>query len=58
MVCDMCHCIVLYSIVCYCIVLCWPVLHCSALPPGMNPFAVNNNNNNNNNNNEFRKVLM
>ena len=35
---------------CYCIVCC-PVLHCSTLPPGINPFAVNNNSNNNNNNN-------
>jgi hypothetical protein len=26
-------------------------LHCSTLPPGINPFAVNNNNNNDNNNN-------
>ena len=34
----------------YCIVLYSPVLHCSTLPSGINPFAVNNNNNNNNNN--------
>ena len=38
-------------IVLYCIVLYCPVLHCCTLPPGINPFAVNNNNNNNNNNN-------
>jgi hypothetical protein len=25
------------------------VLHCSTLPPGINPFAVNDSNNNNNN---------
>jgi hypothetical protein len=37
----------------YCIVLYCPVLHCSTLPPGINPFAVNNNNNNNNNNFQF-----
>jgi len=39
--CDVCYCIVLYCTLLYC-----PVLHCSTLPPGMNPFAVNNNNNN------------
>jgi hypothetical protein len=42
--CDVCYCIVLHYIV-------LSVLHCSTLPPGINPFAVNNNNNNNNNNN-------
>ena len=43
----------LWCVMCvlYCIVLRCPVLYCSTLPPGMNPFAVNNNNNNNNNNN-------
>jgi hypothetical protein len=42
---------VLYDIVCdvlYFTVLYCPALHCSTLPPGINPFAVNNNNNNNN----------
>jgi len=47
------ECCVLFCVVCvivlYWIVLCCPVLHCSTLPPGINPFAVNNNNNNNNN---------
>ena len=42
--CDICYCIVLHSTVFYC-----PGLHCSAVSPGINPFAVNNNNNNNNN---------
>jgi len=28
------------------IVLYCPVLHCSTLPPGLNPFVLNNNNNN------------
>ena len=41
--CDVC-CIVLYCIVF--IVLNCPVLHCSTLPPGINPVVVNNNNNN------------
>ena len=50
---DVCYtvwCVLLYFIVLFCTVLCGPVLHCSTLPPGINPFAVNNNNNNNNNN--------
>ena len=38
---NVCYCIVLFL---YCI-----ALRCSALPPGINPVAVNNNNNNNNN---------
>jgi len=38
--CVMCYCIVLYFTLLYC-----PVLHCSTLPPGINPFAVNNNDN-------------
>jgi hypothetical protein len=45
LLCVMCvtvlYCTVLYLLYC-------PVLHCSTLPPGINPFAVNNNNNNKN----------
>ena len=37
--------VLLYFIVLYYTVL--SVLHCSTLPPSINPFAVNNNNNNN-----------
>jgi hypothetical protein len=43
-VCVMC---VILFVACYFIVLYCPVAHCSTLPPGINPFAVNNNNNNN-----------
>jgi hypothetical protein len=35
MLCDACYCIVLY-----CTVLYRPILHCSTLPPGINPFSV------------------
>jgi hypothetical protein len=41
---------VMRVVVSYFIALYCPVLHCSTLPPGINPFAVNNSNNNNNNN--------
>jgi len=37
---DVFYCIVLYFTVMY-----RPVLHCTTLPPGINPFAINNNNN-------------
>lgn len=37
-------------------VLYCPVLHCCTLPPGINPFTVNNNNNNSNN--VQQKTLM
>jgi hypothetical protein len=33
--CDVCYFIVLYFTVMY-----YPVLHCSTLPPGINPFEV------------------
>jgi hypothetical protein len=48
--CDVSYvqCVLLY---CTVFVLYFTVLRCSALPPGINPVAVNNNNNNNNNNN-------
>jgi len=39
MLCDMCY----YTDF---IVFYIPILHCSTLPPGTNPFEVNNNNNN------------
>ena len=45
--------ILLYSIVFY-----FPVLHCSKLPPGINPFKVNNNNNHNNNNLVIQNYLV
>jgi len=41
--------VLLYCIVLYCTVLYRPLFHCSTMPPGTNPYAVNNNNNNNNN---------
>jgi hypothetical protein len=43
-------CFMLFCVMCVIVLYC-PVLHCSTVPPGINPFAVNNNNNNNNNNN-------
>jgi len=39
---------VMCVIVLYFIVFRNPILHCSTLTPGLNPFSVNNNNNNNN----------
>jgi hypothetical protein len=44
------ECCLLLCGVLYCDVLYCPVLQRNTLPPGINPFAVNNNNNNNNNN--------
>jgi len=51
--CDVCHCIVLYCTVLYC-----PVLHCSTLPPGLNPFAVDDDDDDNNNNNKSIPALL
>jgi len=41
--------IVLYYTVLYCTVLYYPELHCSTLPPGLNPSAVDDDDDDNNN---------